>query len=158
MIRRPPRSTLSSSSAASDVYKRQDVVLPGVSYAESKGTITNSERRIQMSNRAIPALTGYSNWEVVNEMMFILGRTDKYKKVEQLTGEISKFVPEYVDLFKQTEATYWPINGNEILYTDGFHFDDKKARLAVVSESKMFNKRISTDFIEKEFMEFVEKI
>src|SRR5664280_3744356 len=29
MIRRPPRSTLSSSSAASDVYKRQEV--PGVS-------------------------------------------------------------------------------------------------------------------------------
>ena len=27
MIRRPPRSTLSSSSAASDVYKRQDVML-----------------------------------------------------------------------------------------------------------------------------------
>src|SRR5665648_219402 len=26
MIRRPPRSTLSSSSAASDVYKRQDVI------------------------------------------------------------------------------------------------------------------------------------
>eukprot|EP00656_Telonema_subtile_P012106 TRINITY_DN16072_c0_g1_i1.p1 TRINITY_DN16072_c0_g1~~TRINITY_DN16072_c0_g1_i1.p1 ORF type:complete len:106 (+),score=18.28 TRINITY_DN16072_c0_g1_i1:87-404(+) len=28
MIRRPPRSTLSSSSAASDVYKRQLVVVP----------------------------------------------------------------------------------------------------------------------------------
>src|SRR5665648_434641 len=28
MIRRPPRSTLSSSSAASDVYKRQSVKLP----------------------------------------------------------------------------------------------------------------------------------
>src|SRR5674536_109518 len=27
MIRRPPRSTLSSSSAASDVYKRQDVMV-----------------------------------------------------------------------------------------------------------------------------------
>src|SRR5664280_3697265 len=27
MIRRPPRSTLSSSSAASDVYKRQDTIL-----------------------------------------------------------------------------------------------------------------------------------
>src|SRR5665648_1274567 len=38
MIRRPPRSTLSSSSAASDVYKRQQVVLyawppPGQSVA-----------------------------------------------------------------------------------------------------------------------------
>ena len=30
MIRRPPRSTLSSSSAASDVYKRQDVEGPEV--------------------------------------------------------------------------------------------------------------------------------
>ena len=29
MIRRPPRSTLSSSSAASDVYKRQDSIEPG---------------------------------------------------------------------------------------------------------------------------------
>eukprot|EP00658_Telonema_sp_P-2_P046001 TRINITY_DN34073_c0_g1_i1.p1 TRINITY_DN34073_c0_g1~~TRINITY_DN34073_c0_g1_i1.p1 ORF type:complete len:150 (+),score=23.40 TRINITY_DN34073_c0_g1_i1:97-546(+) len=28
MIRRPPRSTLSSSSAASDVYKRQGIVIP----------------------------------------------------------------------------------------------------------------------------------
>ncbi|MDY0236217.1 MAG: FAD-dependent oxidoreductase [Gudongella sp.] len=135
-----------------------DVVLPGVSYAESKGTITNSERRIQISNRAIPALTGYSNWEVVNEMMFILGKTEKYTKVEQLTAEISKAIPEYVDLFKKTVATYWPINGNEILYTDGFHFEDKKAKLAVVSETRMFNKRVSTDFVEKEFMGLVEKI
>src|SRR5678810_932664 len=29
MIRRPPRSTLDRSSAASDVYKRQDVLHPG---------------------------------------------------------------------------------------------------------------------------------
>src|SRR5665648_1290338 len=32
MIRRPPRSTLSSSSAASDVYKRQPVVMSNFSY------------------------------------------------------------------------------------------------------------------------------
>src|SRR5665648_1288574 len=31
MIRRPPRSTLSSSSAASDVYKRQGVNIPNIS-------------------------------------------------------------------------------------------------------------------------------
>ncbi len=135
-----------------------DVVLPGVSYAESKGTITNSERRIQFSNRAIPSLTGYSNWEVINEMMFILGRIDKYNKVEELTAEISKAIPEYVDLFKQKEATYWPINKNEILYTDGFHFEDKKAQLKVVTDGRLFNKRVSTDFVEKEFMELVENI
>src|SRR5678816_2619768 len=30
MIRRPPRSTLDRSSAASDVYKRQDHIAPGI--------------------------------------------------------------------------------------------------------------------------------
>ena len=29
MIRRPPRSTLDRSSAASDVYKRQEILIPG---------------------------------------------------------------------------------------------------------------------------------
>ena len=41
MIRRPPRSTLDRSSAASDVYKRQFYVLPDVS-SNFKGKITNS--------------------------------------------------------------------------------------------------------------------
>src|SRR5674536_164233 len=36
MIRRPPRSTLSSSSAASDVYKRQPLHIVGASEAESQ--------------------------------------------------------------------------------------------------------------------------
>ena len=35
MIRRPPRSTLSSSSAASDVYKRQEVDAEGNPYVAS---------------------------------------------------------------------------------------------------------------------------
>eukprot|EP00658_Telonema_sp_P-2_P010736 TRINITY_DN14060_c0_g1_i1.p1 TRINITY_DN14060_c0_g1~~TRINITY_DN14060_c0_g1_i1.p1 ORF type:complete len:147 (+),score=34.97 TRINITY_DN14060_c0_g1_i1:97-537(+) len=34
MIRRPPRSTLSSSSAASDVYKRQDMSATGGKFSE----------------------------------------------------------------------------------------------------------------------------
>src|SRR5665648_762778 len=38
MIRRPPRSTLSSSSAASDVYKRQKIHLPGTDI-EAKPTV-----------------------------------------------------------------------------------------------------------------------
>eukprot|EP00658_Telonema_sp_P-2_P011468 TRINITY_DN14379_c0_g1_i4.p1 TRINITY_DN14379_c0_g1~~TRINITY_DN14379_c0_g1_i4.p1 ORF type:complete len:203 (+),score=48.58 TRINITY_DN14379_c0_g1_i4:77-685(+) len=39
MIRRPPRSTLSSSSAASDVYKRQAYILPQVRSDPSCGSI-----------------------------------------------------------------------------------------------------------------------
>ena len=43
MIRRPPRSTLDRSSAASDVYKRQPVI-----YALSKATKTESKSIIKL--------------------------------------------------------------------------------------------------------------
>eukprot|EP00828_Plagiopyla_frontata_P028544 TRINITY_DN3690_c0_g1_i10.p2 TRINITY_DN3690_c0_g1~~TRINITY_DN3690_c0_g1_i10.p2 ORF type:complete len:109 (+),score=31.73 TRINITY_DN3690_c0_g1_i10:98-424(+) len=39
MIRRPPRSTLSSSSAASDVYKRQVKLQPALSLSGHEGNI-----------------------------------------------------------------------------------------------------------------------
>lgn len=138
--------------------EKADVVIPAVSYAESKGTYTNSERRVQHTNTAIPPLTGYANWQVVNEMMYILGRVNKYKKVEELTEEVSKAVPEYKDLFKLEGSTYWPVGGTEILYTKGFNFPNGKARLAVISEGRLFDKRISTDFVEKEFAKVLEEI
>ena len=149
--------------AVHDLYltptgEKADVVLPAVSYAESTGSITNSERRIQRTYTAIPPLTGYSNWEVVNEMMYILGRTSRYKKVEELTEQVSKSVPEYTDLFKFKDPTFWPIYGKEILYTEGFAFEDGKARLSAVKEGMMFEKRVPTDYVEKEFSKVVDEI
>src|SRR5665648_6335 len=58
MIRRPPRSTLSSSSAASDVYKRQQKC-PGIfKYLKSGNKIL---RQIYLYNLSILNLTGISN-------------------------------------------------------------------------------------------------
>src|SRR5665648_563060 len=56
MIRRPPRSTLSSSSAASDVYKRQDETLdwqdlPGLKVDESD-TMTGWLRTVSIEDPA----------------------------------------------------------------------------------------------------------
>src|SRR5665648_1159295 len=63
MIRRPPRSTLSSSSAASDVYKRQGIVkdssdlpLPGVKVtisSSNQSTITDAQGVFKISNPAL---------------------------------------------------------------------------------------------------------
>src|SRR5664279_514296 len=52
MIRRPPRSTLSSSSAASDVYKRQDAT--GPKPAPSRASVRNSHWRHLNSMRILP--------------------------------------------------------------------------------------------------------
>ena len=45
MIRRPPRSTLDRSSAASDVYKRQ--IIPWLEWGEAKTEIFISQRNIR---------------------------------------------------------------------------------------------------------------
>lgn len=137
---------------------KADVVLPAVSYAESTGTITSSERRIQKSYAAIPALSGYNNWEVINEMMYVLGKTDNYNNVNELTEEISKTIKEYTGLYRIDEPTTWPIGDSDVLYVDGFHFEDGLAKLQVVNDGKIFQGISSTDFVEKEFEKIVETI
>src|SRR5664279_1657006 len=57
MIRRPPRSTLSSSSAASDVYKRQ--------IKDWIGNVPHHEwhiRTLQNLSRPVNVLTTHSSW------------------------------------------------------------------------------------------------
>ncbi len=135
-----------------------DVVLPAVSYAESTGTFTNSERRIQRTNAAIPPLSGYKNWEVINEMMFILGMTDNYKSLDELTEELSKDIKEYTGLYMTDKSPIWTINDSDVLYVNGFNFDDGQARLAIVEDGKLFQGIAPTDFVEKEFEEIVANI
>lgn len=138
--------------------EKADVVLPAVSYAESTGTFTNSERRIQRTNAAIPALSGYKNWEVINEMMFMLGDTDNYKSLEEITEEISKSVSEYSGVHKLESGAYWPLTEGDVLYTKGFNTPDGKANLLAVGEGKLFTERKTTDFVEKEFEKLVTEI
>src|SRR5664279_6002162 len=52
MIRRPPRSTLSSSSAASDVYKRQRLDDPGDGQVERVGGFPSLEEDVGILGRA----------------------------------------------------------------------------------------------------------
>ena len=58
MIRRPPRSTQSRSSAASDVYKRQDLLVPSFGHVQLDqcGTVgINAHRPVEISSsRGVP--------------------------------------------------------------------------------------------------------
>src|SRR5664280_166364 len=51
MIRRPPRSTLSSSSAASDVYKRQELIIANIKKAEREAELIMANKELVFQNR-----------------------------------------------------------------------------------------------------------
>ena len=58
MIRRPPRSTLDRSSAASDVYKRQDMGKENfVTMGRIYQTVIDRERRFEYNGEDVEALS-----------------------------------------------------------------------------------------------------
>ena len=49
------------------------LTLPGASFAESEGTFTNSERRVQRVRQALPPLAGRSNSRIIQELSGRMG-------------------------------------------------------------------------------------
>jgi len=70
-----------------------NVVLPGANFAESEGTYTNCERRIQHLHRAIHPVSGKENWEVVSLLASALGYSMDYPSVSSIFAEIAGLVP-----------------------------------------------------------------
>lgn len=68
-----------------------DVVLPGVSFAESFGTFTNAEGKVQGINGAIPPLTR-PDWEVIAKLSSMMGYPMKYHSEKGITKEIKTVV------------------------------------------------------------------
>lgn len=109
-----------------------DVVLPAGVFAEKSGTVTSMERRIQKVNPALEPAVEMSNIEVMAGIMNLLSKdsvTDISK--EALLREIGKSGEEYRSIHEQEgSCVYWPLHASLQLYGDGFHTEDKKARLA----------------------------
>src|SRR5665648_563416 len=79
MIRRPPRSTLSSSSAASDVYKRQVWNIPEVSFVLSgMSTMQHVEEDLEYAARSRPGLL------VDDELALVARVRDLYRELSPI--------------------------------------------------------------------------
>ncbi len=73
-----------------------DVVLPGTSFAEKDGTFTNTERRVQLVNRAIdPVGESKLDWMVFQELAQRLDYPMEYADVEEIFTEIAQLTPSY---------------------------------------------------------------
>ena len=103
-----------------------DVILPGANFAESEGTYTSCERRIQHLHRAISPPAGKENWEIISSLATALGYPMHYPTVSSIYEEITELVPLYKTA-KSSESTgggaQW-----EFLQDGRFNLEDGLAR------------------------------
>ncbi len=80
----------------SETAELADVVLPAASFAEKNGTITNTERRVQLSRKAIePVGNSRSDWEILCDLSTRMGYEMKYNSSSEIMDEITQITPIY---------------------------------------------------------------
>lgn len=126
-----------------------DVLLPGVTFAEKTGTVTNTERRVQMVRQALTPLgEARQDWEIITEIArrILDGRqwtTDdsqlsmvngpwskwNYRSPAEIMAEINALAPSYAGItherLERGDSLQWPCSsadhpGTPILHTKGF--------------------------------------
>ncbi len=137
-----------------------DVVLPAACWAEKAGSYTNTERRVQWSNKALnPLKHSREDLWIINKIGNMLNLWSKEYDVQTVAAEISETVPQYrgitPDRLKKNEAgIIWPCPdtmhpGTPLLYENDFLTPDGKANFISPSEFPLDDK--VSDYSEKPY-------
>jgi formate dehydrogenase major subunit len=120
-----------------------DVVLPGSSFAEKDGTFVNTERRIQLSRKAVePPGQARSDLDIVIDLSKRLGVPTPYSTAEEVFDEIARVTPSWrgvshARLRERMGGLQYPVpdathEGHAFLFDDRFPTADGRARLVAV--------------------------
>ncbi len=89
-----------------------DVVLPAASFAEKDGTVTNTERRVQLIRKAIePVGDSRADWEIICDLSTRMGYEMKYDSPSEIMDEIASVTPIYGGMSYdrlEGEGLQWP--------------------------------------------------
>ncbi|MBX3013422.1 MAG: NADH-quinone oxidoreductase subunit NuoG [Caldilineaceae bacterium] len=84
----------------SETAQKADVVLPAVGWAETDGTFTNLERRVQRAPKAVrdPNSKAAPDWMILDHLAHRFGTDWSYGNERAITAEIAKVTPIYQGL------------------------------------------------------------
>ncbi|AHG01755.1 formate dehydrogenase (plasmid) [Halostagnicola larsenii XH-48] len=122
-----------------ETAKHADVVLPAASLAEKYGTVTNTERRIQLVRPAVDSPgEARTDAAILQALAGRMGFDWNYESPAEIMDEINELVPIYGGvtherLEARENGLQWPCwdedhPGTPYLYENEFHFDDGLAR------------------------------
>ena len=112
-----------------ETANQADVVLPSCCFAEKDGTFSNTERRVQLVNKAVsPPGEAMDDWKIICEIATRMGYDMNYENSEALMQEIAEVTPSYGGITYERikyEGLHWPCPntdhpGTPILHVDRF--------------------------------------
>lgn len=110
-----------------ETAKLADVVLPGASFAEKTGTFTNTERRVQMVNKAIDPLgKAKADWRIICDLAGRMGYPFIYRSTAEIMKEIASLTPQYAGISHErlgTRGLQWPVPHEDHYGTQYLHKD-----------------------------------
>jgi formate dehydrogenase major subunit len=104
------------------------VVLPGASFAETDGTYSKSERRVQRVRKAIEPIPGKENWETIQELSSRMGYAMNFNSPEEIFNEMASLTPAFGGMTYDrlaAKSLCWPCPtpdhpGTQYLHKDRF--------------------------------------
>jgi formate dehydrogenase major subunit len=116
-----------------------DVVLPASAWPEKDGTVTNTNRQVQIGRRALD-LPGDArqDWWIIQELARRIGLAWKYAHASDVFGEMKTVMPSFNNItwerLERESAVTYPCDapdrpGNAIVFGDGFPTPDGRAKL-----------------------------
>jgi formate dehydrogenase major subunit len=106
-----------------------DVVLPGLAFIEKEGTVSNTERRVQMMHRVVaPAGDSRDDWWIIMEIARRMGVTWNYTSARDIFNEVRAVTPSYAGITYERlekELIQWPCPteghpGTQLLHREKF--------------------------------------
>jgi len=111
----------------SETAQLADVVLPAATFAEKDGSLTNTERRVQLWHKAVePPGEARPDWEIICDISNRMGYDMKYESPAQIMKEIAELTPIYGGMsYERLEGNglQWPCPNNEHAGTPFLHKD-----------------------------------
>ena len=118
-----------------------DVVLPGASFAEKTGTFVNTERRIQVSHKAVDSPgEARGDFEILMDLTNRLGLPTKFRVAEDVMQEIAQVTPSWAGVtYDRLEGAglQYPVPtpdhpGTAFLFDEDFPTTDGRATFVAV--------------------------
>ncbi len=120
-----------------------DVILPASAFAEKTGTVTNTNRQVQMGRPAVPPPgDAKEDWWITTELAKRLGLPWTYAHPSEVFGEMTKSMKSLNNitwdrLEAQNVVTYPSLSpedpGQPIVFADGFPRENGRARFTPAS-------------------------